>query len=60
MDEEEDEENEIMDINYLEMKDRSGRTALNYAVYYGHTNCVMALLDKGCDFESKNSKSLVI
>jgi ankyrin repeat protein len=41
------------------MKDRSGQTALNYAVYNGHSKIVAALLDHGADIESKNSKSNV-
>lgn len=52
-------EDEVIDVNYLELKDRSGRTALNYAVYNGHMKCAMALIDAGCSIESKTSKSLV-
>ena len=40
-----EEDEEVLDVNYLEMKDRSGRTALNYSVYYGHLNCFKALID---------------
>lgn len=46
-----------LNINYLEMKDRSSQTALHHACYGGHVRVVQALLDAGAEVETKTSKS---
>ena len=57
----EDDENdeEEFDVNYLELKDKSSWTALQYAAYHGHHKIVEVLCDAGADVNTKNSKSFV-
>ncbi|KAK3375789.1 hypothetical protein B0T24DRAFT_617038 [Lasiosphaeria ovina] len=42
----------------LEREDSSGRTALSWAVEYGHPEVVRALLRAGADPDAENSKGI--
>ena len=55
----EEEEEEEININSLDMKDRSSWTALHYAAKSGHHKCVEALIEEGADPHLKNSKTMV-
>ena len=56
---EDEADNDEFSVNYLESKDRSSWTALNYAAANGHTQIVEILLEAGADVNTKNSKSMV-
>eukprot|EP00347_Sterkiella_histriomuscorum_P010982 403374198 len=59
MDEGSDEdEDQQININSLDMKDRSSWTALHFAAQQGHYRCVDALLKAGANPNLKNSKSM--
>jgi ankyrin repeat protein len=51
-----EEESEKFEVDYINFKDKSSRTALQYAAYQGHTKIVKVLIDAGAVIESKNSK----
>ena len=59
MEDDEDDDEDEFDVNYLEFKDRSSWTALQYAAYHGHHKIVEVLCDAGADVHTKNSKSFV-
>jgi hypothetical protein len=54
--EDEDENDAGFDVDYINFKDRSSRTALQYAAYNGHLKIVEALVDAGAEVNTKNSK----
>jgi ankyrin repeat protein len=54
--EDEDENDAGFDVDYINFKDRSSRTALQYAAYHGHLKIVEALVDAGAEVNTKNSK----
>lgn len=47
------------DVDYINFKDRSSRTALQYAAYSGHLKCVEILIEAGSEVDTKNSKQMV-
>jgi ankyrin repeat protein len=58
-DEEAEEPEGRFDVDYINFKDRSSRTALQYASYSGHLEIVKALVEAGAEIDTKNSKQIV-
>ena len=59
-DEDMDDEGDVrFDVDYVNFKDKSSRTALQYAAYSGHLEIVKLLVDAGAEVETKNSKQIV-
>jgi len=55
----ENDEDEEIDVKFLELKSRSSWTALHFAAHHGMTKCAEALIKSGANIEAKNSKSMV-
>ena len=47
------------DVDFINFKDRSSRTALQYAAYSGHLAVAKALVEAGAEVDTKNSKQIV-
>ena len=58
-DEGDDDDKMKINVDFINFKDRSSRTALQYAAYYGHAKISEALIDAGAEVDTKNSKQLV-
>ena len=44
------------DVDYINFKDKSSRTALQYAAFHGHVRICEVLIEAGAEVDTKNSK----